>query len=1318
MATLALAAAGAAAGSALLPSGLSLLGATISGATLGAQVGALAGSYVDQALFGSSGQSRSVAGPRLSDLRVTTSTEGAPIPRVYGRARVGGQMIWATDFEEEVVTTEAGGGGKGGGGSGGTVTQTDYRYFANFAVAVAEGEVAGIGRIWADGQELDLSGIAYRFHRGGEAQSADSLIVARMGTDAPAYRGVAYIVFERLALAAFGNRLPQLSFEVFRGGDAFAALVKGVVLIPGSGEFFASPQPVTRIGFAGERVSENVHTSMGLADAVVALDQLQAQAPNVGAVSLVASWFGTDLRCGVCQIVPKVERVQKDTAPVTWAVAGLTRATAPVVSQYLGLPAYGGTPSDQTIVDQIRHLAARGLAVTLNPFILMDVAQGNTLPNPLDGSASQPAYPWRGRITCDPGPGRPGTADKTAAAAAQLANFIGTALPSHFTLNGDTVAYSGPPEWSYRRFILHHAWLAKAAGTVSAFLIGSELRGLTTLRSNASTYPFVTALQQLATDVKAILGPTVKVTYAADWSEYFGHQPVDGSGDVYFHLDPLWASSSIDAIGIDVYWPLADWRDGGTHLDRSAGAASQYDLDYLKGNLTAGEGFDWYYASDAARRAQTRTPITDGAGKPWVFRTKDLKSWWLNTHKNRPGGVESASATAWVPQSKPVWFMEVGCGAVDKSANQPNVFVDAKSAETALPYFSSGRRDDLMQRRYLQAILEAFDPASAGAVTGLNPVSSVYGSPMVAVDRTHIYAWDLRPYPAFPNDAATWGDGGNWRLGHWLNGRITSVGLDQLIAQIMADYGFTQFDATALAGLVPGYVIDRIMAPRDALQPLELAYFFDSLESSGQIKLRHRGASDAVATITDQSAVEVKADVAPITLTRSQETDLPASAKISFVSAEGDYRQAVAEARRLTGASGRVAQADLPIILDPEQAAELAESWLFEAWASRERASFAVPPSRLAIEPGDALIVDAGGRQRLVRVTEVGDHGARAIEARALDPEVYARAAQPQRTAPIPAVVATGQPAVLFLDLPLLVGDEPETSGYVAAAQTPWPGALAIYRSPDVTGFTLQGFVNASSAIGVTLDPLTAGPEGRIDHATRLRVILASGTSVTSVTRAKLLSGGNVAAVQTPSGAWEVLQFEIASLVAPNTYELANLLRGQAGTEGAMLTAPLAAGAPLVILGAGLTRLDLAAADVGLPLNWRIGPAAKDLGAADYLQATHAFAAIGARPLSPVHIRARRTGGDIDFTWIRRTRSGGDSWTATEVPLFEDLESYEVDILDGAIVKRTIPATSPRAGYTTAQQIADFGAPQASLSVRVYQMSAVWGRGTARAAVV
>ena len=99
-----------------------------------------------------------------------------------------------------------------------------------------------------------------------------------------------------------------------------------------------------------------------------------------------------------------------------------------------------------------------------------------------------------------------------------------------------------------------------------------------------------------------------------------------------------------------------------------------------------------------------RTPITDGAAsKPWVYRFKDLRAWWQSPHFNRPGGVESGLATAWVPQSKPIRFTELGCPAIDRGTNQPNVFFDPKSSESFTPYFSRGWRDDAIQRAYLEA---------------------------------------------------------------------------------------------------------------------------------------------------------------------------------------------------------------------------------------------------------------------------------------------------------------------------------------------------------------------------------------------------------------------------------------------------------------------------------------------------------------------------------------------------------------------------------------------------------------------------------------
>jgi hypothetical protein len=95
-----------------------------------------------------------------------------------------------------------------------------------------------------------------------------------------------------------------------------------------------------------------------------------------------------------------------------------------------------------------------------------------------------------------------------------------------------------------------------------------------------------------------------------------------------------------------------------------------------------------------------------------------------------------------------------------------------------------------------------------------------------------------------------------------------------------------------------------------------------------------------------------------------------------------------------------------------------------------------------------------------------------------------------------------------------------------------------------------------------------------------------------------------------------------------------------------------------------------------------------------------------------------RASGDLNMSWVRRTRIGGDNWELPDVPLGEEGETYEVDILDGEMVKRTISASAPNAVYASADQIADFGSPQAAVSVKVYQTNMLFGRGAARAAVV
>jgi hypothetical protein len=1316
MAALVLGIAGEALGTSLFGAGISIFGATLSGAAIGGAIGAFAGSEIDAAI--APGVSRK--GPQLSDVNIQSSTEGAPIQRVFGRIRVAGQLLWATQFLQTAKTTKTNVGGKG---IGTTVKETDYSYSISFAVGLCEGVVAGIGRVWANGNLLDMSQYTTRFYPGDETQSEDPLIQEIEGTgNTPAYRGTCYIVFEDMPLADFGNRIPQLQFEILRpisdaDPSALENMLMGVALIPGAGEFVYATEVVSTDDGAGATASENAHSAATVADFEDSIDDLMSLAPNMGAVSLVVGWFGNDLRAGHCTVQPGVESVVKKTYPETWKVNGVARADAHLVSQIDGRPAYGGTPSDETVVAAINDLKNRGLRVLLCPFLFMDVPGGNALGDPYTGASGQPAYPWRGRITCDPAPGVSGSPDKTATATTQVSAFFGSAAITDFSVAGTQVSWTGGSDWGYRRMILHYAHLCAAIGGVDAFLIGSELRGLTQLRDGATSYPAVAALKTLAADVRTILGSGVKVGYAADWSEYNNHQTGDTAGAVLFNLDPLWSDSNIDFIGIDNYMKLADWRDGTDHRDYNAatGPTNIYDTAYLAGNIRGGEDYDWYYASDDDRNTQTRTPITDRLGKPWVFRAKDLWNWWSNLHVDRPTASESPSHTDWVPQSKPIWFTELGCPAVDKGANEPNVFIDPKSSESFLPYYSNGGRDDLMQRRFLEAHLNFW------TVAANNPTSTVYHGPMVDTANTRVWCWDVRPYPYFPALGDVWGDAGNYTLGHWLNGRLGSVLLGDLVAALCADADFSQYDVSGLSGIVTGFAVTDTMSPRDAINPLSVAYQFDAAESEGKIKFIMRGRPTATA-LSETDLVMPDGDPGfGFSLSRAEETDLPLASRISYIDAESDYRQAMTEARRLVALSDRVAQSALPIVMDQAQAARIGARLLQDAWVMRETGQFAVAPSQIALDPTDEVKLNAGGRVHRLRITEIDDTASRAVQAVGTDPSIYDVLVGPQRTiTATQTLVTAGRPLVVFLDLPLLTTDQSAWEPFAAAYAKPWPGGVVVMQSATDSNYQLDTTLTIAADIGVTTTDLYSGPVWRWDEVNSLGVTLYNG-ALTSLDDISVLAGGNALAIQNGDGDWEILQFADATLTAPQNWTLRRLLRGQSGTEGAMRN-PVPASARVVVLNSALQQLAIAQGQYALPFNYLWGPQNKAISDPSFQGAEMTFQGVGLRPFAPCQLNAVRSvsGADIMLSWIRRDRSpSADSWEQTEVPQSEASESYDLEILDGAghVVRTFSGVTAPMQIYTAAQIAADFpGGLPSPFRFAAYTLSNVFGRGPGKTA--
>jgi hypothetical protein len=1257
------------------------------------------GSYL---LGGSQSQKNKVEGARLGSSNLTTSTEGGGVTTLFGRQRLDGQIIWATQFTETVntATTTTKAGGKGGAKQ---VTETtEYTYTISLAIAFCKGNSkATVSRMWADGKELDISLLTYRFYPGSDTQTADPKIEATQGAgNVPAYRGIAYIVIEDMELAKFGNRVPQITAEIViptdtddpidiqNSGEAYA-------LIPTAGETIYSPSQIdVRTGGSFNNYTtkpDNIHNAFREPDVVRSIADLTRMQTNLDAVLIAVSWFGDDLRAGECTVRPRIEDSGRVLTPA-WTVGSYNRSnTAEVSRDADGRPVFGGTPSDQSIVELIQYLKAQGKRVIFYPSIIMDIGDDNTLPNPYSDDAAdlgQPAFPWRGRITCSPAPGYTGAVDKTGAAATQVDNFFN----------------------DYDAMVDHYAALCATAGGVDGFVIGSELVGLTTSRSALGVYPSVTRLVSLAASVKAVVGGATDVTYAADWSEWV-HSQTDG---YWFHLDPLWASVSIDVCSVNNYLPMSDWRDGTQHLDYDGinGPVSPYEPSYLAGQIEGGEYYDYFYASQTDRDSQIRTPITDVLGKDWMRRRKDFRGWWSNTHYNRPSWVEDGSPTAWTAHSKPIWFTGFGVPAVDKGTNQPDALYDPKSSESLFPHYSSGLRDDFIQRVAVETTLDYWRNNS--------PESG--GLKMIEPRNMFIWAWDARPFPDYPVRSDVWTDGALWFFGHWWTGRIESVPLPQLVAALCRIAGLTgdQFDVTGLYGpgaLVRGFQIDRPEPIRRSIETLMQAFLFDGFESEGRIKFILRS-NTKTSSISGEDFVVSDRDPVGVTLKRGQETDLPSSVKITFVDEFNDYNSATVDGKTSRGYSQNIEELDLPVTLTTDYVRGLADGTVQQKWIERQTGGMSLPPSLTKLDPGDAITFPVGGFSLTGRLTVLSLGAQRDGEFTAFDPGIFSLPASPADER-LPAVANIfGAASLVFLDLPLFIGDELYPwAPRLAAYANPWPGGVNVYRqSPDTT-YKFNTAHNFRNAVGTLNAPLTSGPTGVWDRANTIDVTFDYG-ALSSVSELQAMEGAIALGVYNAvENEWEVVQFATATLTGARTYAVTDLLRGQLGTEKAMGAPDIPIGAAVVLLEpAFLSVLNVTDDLVAETQTYSWGPSRYPQSDYTYQSAEFAGKRVGLRPYSPASAKLSVNGtNDLAISWVRRTRFGGDGWTVTEPPLNEEVEQYRVRIYNGGTVVREEIVTTPEYTYSAINQAADFGSAQTTLTLDIAQYGAAYGGyGTVR----
>jgi hypothetical protein len=578
----------------------------------------------------------------------------------------------------------------------------------------------------------------------------------------------------------------------------------------------------------------------------------------------------------------------------------------------------------------------------------------------------------------------------------------------------------------------------------------------------------------------------------------------------------------------------------------------------------------------------------------------------------------------------------------------------------------------------------------------------------------------------FGTPASSSGNGGAGASGvvitSYSDGGGDCVTLGDIVSDLCRRVGLTedQIDVSDLTECVDGYVVSRVMSARDAIAPLRSYGWFDCVESDGLLKWPTRGKAGVFGFTADDLAAHIAGDGRPSSaeIDRQQEVELPRRLRVHYAQTAQNYEPGEQCASRLAAGDAEVRDMEIAVAMSDTKGARIADVVLYDLWVSRNRIRAVVDHSWLHLEPADAGTMPLDGRQERVRIVNI-DHalpGLLRVDLVRDDDgiyESYAIGAPAAYAGTGGASIPTpGTAELVLLDLPLL-RDADNDAGYYAAIHsiggTSWAGA-SLYRSSD--GGTTYEEVAASAeeaSVGRLVSALDSGPTTIIDEGSELFVDMDSG-ELESISEASLLAGLNAAAIGA-DGRWEVLQFRDAVLSgSPNSWKLTGLLRGRRGTESAVGSSQ--ANDKFVLLDSAVMRVPMNLSAIGAERQHKALLSGTSLEAAPAVD--FAGQGIALEPFSVVDVAGERDGGDLIISWVRRGRIGQELSSGVDVPLSEETEAYEIDVIvpGSPDVVRTLTSLTQTITYTAAQQAADFGSPTPTeITVRIYQMSAAVGRG-------
>jgi len=578
------------------------------------------------------------------------------------------------------------------------------------------------------------------------------------------------------------------------------------------------------------------------------------------------------------------------------------------------------------------------------------------------------------------------------------------------------------------------------------------------------------------------------------------------------------------------------------------------------------------------------------------------------------------------------------------------------------------------------------------------------------------------------------------------------VSIKTIVDDITTDIGFAsnEINSTELGNdTLTGHSITEIITARELLLPLQRVSYSDIVIYDGIINFHKRGRTP-ISIDSDDIGWENfgNNNSNHFNIVKNSVLELPKTVEISYYDVARDYQKNTQRSSRIISKSKSIKSVDLPVALDKDKAAQIAEVLLWDSYAERDQYEFTLPYEYLYLIPSDIISVTIDSISYRLRITEITRDGI-LLKCKAVPEmiEIYDR----------PVIGDSGGDAstgtkfradsyIALIDIPYIPSLDPTDSYgfYFAAAPTNhdwlWPGAMLLEQKLDNGYYSTIAFANKAATIGNTSTVLGSGTTVGIDYASNVTVYMSNGT-IETVTQDEFMNGKNLVLV----GNEIISVWKVVSL-GNNVYKFFHLLRGLYGTEWAVGNhSELEL---VVLLDDSLVKVIQGIEDHGRQYNYKgntIGKAPGESFSFTNYNICH-------KPYSPVHITGHRLSteqningyyygiGSWRIEWMRRPRGAGVFFNIP-ARLNEEQEKYEIDFINNGEVLHTqevsintliqwkkpyfiLPANGfnwiDAEGNINHQygQNEIYGGIQSSIEVNIYQISATIGRGYAGNAIL